>query len=129
MRKAIFILLLAVVSSNAMAEWIKFGTVDNGNITYYLDPTTISNNGEMAQMLILQDYLTAQSDRHYLSAISQSEYDCKKEYVRPLSISLHSGNMGGGEIIEKVTARDDAWITIPANTMFANMWKLACGKK
>jgi hypothetical protein len=129
MSRIILIFLLAAVSSNAMAEWAKFGTVIDGNITFYADPTTIRKNGEMVRMWVLQDYLTAQSGRHYLSAKSQSEYDCKKKYVRPISISLHSGNMGSGEIIEISTARDDAWIPVPPDTMFENLWKFACDKK
>jgi hypothetical protein len=123
------LMLLLVVNSNAMAEWVKFGTVLNGNITYYADPATISKEGESAKMWVLQDYLTVQSGYHYLSAESQSEYDCKNKNVRPISISFHSGNMGKGEIIDTVTARDDAWIPVPPETMFDDLWKLACSKQ
>ena len=129
MRKYLLMLLLAAASSNAMAEWVRFGTVLDGNITYYADPTTISKDGEMAKMWVLQDYLTAQSNRHYLSARSQSEYDCKNKNVRPISISFHSGNMGRGEVIDTVAARDDAWIPVPPDTMFDTLWKLACSKQ
>ncbi|HTN94537.1 MAG TPA: surface-adhesin E family protein [Gallionella sp.] len=129
MRKAFWILVLAVVCSNAAAEWVRLSTVLNGNITYYADPDTISRNGELAQMWVLQDYVAAQSSHQYLSARSQSEYDCKNKNVRPISIAFHSGNMGKGEVIDTVTARDDAWIPVPPNTMFDTLWKLACSKQ
>ena len=129
MRKTFLTLVLVVVCGNASAEWVRLSTVLNGNITYYADPTTITRSGELAQMWVLQDYLTAQSSKHYLSARSQSEYDCKNKNVRPISISLHTGNMGGGEMIDSVTARDDAWIPVPPDTMFETLWELACTKQ
>ena len=129
MHKVILILLPALLSSNAMAEWVKFGTVNDGNITFYADPSTVRKNGERVRMWVLQDYLTAQSGHHFLSARSQSEYDCTNETLRRLSISLHSGNMGRGEIVEMTTAHDDAWIPVPPDTMYYILWKFACGKK
>jgi hypothetical protein len=48
MRKLILILLLAVLSSSAMAEWIKVGANDNSTI--YADPATIRKEGNMVKM-------------------------------------------------------------------------------
>jgi hypothetical protein len=37
--------------------------------------------------------------------------------------------MGKGEIVDVVTASDDAWITVPPDTMFDTLWKVACSKQ
>lgn len=53
MHKAILMILLAVVSSSAVAEWVQFG--GNETITIYVDPATIHKAGNMVKMWFLYD--------------------------------------------------------------------------
>jgi hypothetical protein len=48
MRKPILMMLLAVVSSSAAAEWVELGS--NEISTAYSDPATIRRNGDMVKM-------------------------------------------------------------------------------
>ena len=127
MRKIIVMLLLAVASSNAAAEWVE---VDSDPITtYYIDPTTIRRDGDLARMRELLDHNAARvRDKvSYLSSRMQSEYDCKQEKLRTLSLSLHSGNMAAGKTLHR-TNHPDKWRPVPPGGALEVLWKIACGK-
>jgi hypothetical protein len=89
MRKAILMMLLAVVSSNAMAGWVKVGTTELG--TVYADPATIYTNGQNVKMWSLLNSKVGGSVK------TQSEYDCHGYQLRTLVIYLYAGKMGRGK--------------------------------
>lgn len=128
MRKLILMMLLAVVSSSALAEWIE--AVSDERSTIYVDPTTIRRTGDTALMWHLLDYKTVQvSDeiKPYLSTTAQTESDCKNEELRILDIAFHSENMGRGEIVN--TGQDPTkWMRISPHSGVDVLWKTACGK-
>jgi len=129
MHKAIFVLLLAVVSSNAMAEWIKVFSDDT--TTIYVNISTMQRGGNTVKMQNLSDYRAAQKAKNgiiFLSTIEPGEYDCKDKKIQALSLSLYSKNMGGGNI---VYSESFPKVWIPANTDSIDhiLWKFACGKK
>jgi len=99
MHKAILILLLAVVSSSAMAEWVKVS--EDKLVTAYADPTTIRKLGDKVKMWALWDYSTAQEgdSKPYMSVRIQNEYNCKEETVRQIYATTFSGNMAEGNTI------------------------------
>lgn len=108
MRKDILMLLLAVVSSNAMAAWVQ--SSGGMHYSYYYDPATISGNGNIAQMFTMYDYekpITLGAGK-MMSKTMQNEYHCKKEMFRSVTISGYSGNMGGGKVIVTIKG-DDKW--------------------
>jgi hypothetical protein len=57
MRKALLILLLAVVSNSAVAEWVQVG--GNETAITYADPATIRKAGNVVTMWRLLDYTKA----------------------------------------------------------------------
>ena len=128
MRKIILMILLAVVSNSAMAEWVS--VANNENTTIYVDPATIQRSGNMAKMWILTDFKTADKDmgEAYLSMKDQNEYDCKEVKVRRRASSQHSKNMGGGKVVysDSYTTR---WKPVPPDSGIEIMWKFACLKK
>jgi len=128
MRKVILMLLLAVVSNSAMAEWVDVGS--NENITIFVDPASIQRDGNMAKMWHLTDFKTAQKDMgdKYLSTKDQNEYDCKEVKVRRRASSQHSGNMGKGKVVysDSFTTR---WKPVPPDSGLEIMWKFACVKR
>lgn len=124
MRKTILMMLLAVLSTNAAAEWVEVG--GNEAITTYADPATISKAGDMVRMWSLGDRKTPH-DR-YMSFREQYEYDCKEERVRRLDTFFHSGNMGAGAV---VYANSDPlnWRPVGPGTVAGSLWIFACSKR
>lgn len=130
MRRINLMMLLAVVSSNVMAEWVEIGSSDASTI--YADPATIRKTGNMVKMWNLSDFKTTQvftgNPNPYLSLNAQDEYDCKKKQLRGLALIAYSENMGGGK---KVASAHDPqkWNLFPPGTMGEVLWKFACGKQ
>jgi len=129
MNRLVITLLLAAFSGNAAAEWVKVSSSENS--TTYVDSATISRSGTMVTMWSLLDYKTAQklpSGKVYLSGMIQHEYDCQGERLRRLYYSLHSGQMGSGDIL--FTNSDEGlWHQISPETAAEYSWKFACGKE
>jgi len=129
MRKAILLMLLAVVSGNAAAEWAEVG--GNETIASYADPATILKNGDMVTMWTLFDLKTAgvsAAGKAFLSSKSKNEFDCRRKRRRILYFSWHSGNMGGGELVAS-SLDPDKWAPVARGTVREALWKFACGKR
>ncbi len=126
MHKAILMILLAVVSSSAMAEWVKVS--EDKLVTAYADPTTIRKLGDKVKMWALWDYSTAQEgdSKPYMSVRIQNEYNCKEETDRQIYATTFSGNMLEGNKIDTQGGRD--WEPIAPRTFGETHWKFACGK-
>ena len=78
-------LMLACVSSGAMAEWTYYGR--NKDSDLYMDYESIRMDGEIAKMRFMEDYRGVKKisyGRSFLSATTLGEYDCKEERVRTL---------------------------------------------
>lgn len=128
MRKALLMMLLGVVSGSAAAEWVEVG--GNETTTTYADPATIRKAGNMVKMRHLLDYTKArviEGLKPHLSVKMQDEYDCKQERTRTLSISLHSGNMGEGEVLGTST-KPGNWRPVPPDTLVETLREFACGR-
>jgi hypothetical protein len=129
MRKVMLMMLLAVVSSNAVAEWVKIGSSEN--ITIYVDLATIRKTGNKVKMWNLLDLKSARGEdtgKPYMSAKGQQEYDCKKKQLRKLAFSFHSGNMGAGEVAY-IDYDFEKWIPVSPGSINEAMWKVACRKQ
>jgi hypothetical protein len=129
MRKAILMTLLAVVSSSAVAEWVAVGGNDLSST--YVDPATILKVGDKVKMWHLVDFNAVQvkpTGKRYLSEKLQYEYDCTEERARMLSFLSHSGNMGGGVMVEG-DWHPRKWEPIPPDSVVDYLRKFACGKR
>ena len=130
MHRAILTLLLALLSHSAAAQWVEVG--DTGNATVYVDPATIRRAGSMVKMGTLYDLKTAvvskTNGKRYLSQKMQTEYDCREARWRMLHFSWHSGNMGGGEMVESLSD-SYKWEPVPPGSGVEILWQLACGRK
>ncbi|MGC2456807.1 MAG: surface-adhesin E family protein [Gallionellaceae bacterium] len=128
MRKAILIVLLAAMSSNAMAEWEAVG--GNETSTFYVNPTPIRNRGDKVEMWVMINYATIQEMAGFnpMSLKVKNEFDCKKEQIRTLGYTLYSGKMGGGNAVFVDSDPMNSRPVMPdsAEEVF---WKFACGKK
>lgn len=128
-------MLLAVVSSGAMAEWIEVG--GNDEQTTYADLTTIRKSDNRAKMWNLISYTMTKELRVplgepvtklYMSIKEQTEFDCKERQSRTTYVSYYSGNMGGGESVF-YSSKPTEWYPVPPETGFEILWKFACGKQ
>jgi hypothetical protein len=127
MRNAIVMLLLAMVSGSAAAEWSKFWVDNTGS--QYFDSASIRRTGSIVKMWVLNDFNKAQavSAKQFISQKVQWEIDCKDERMRIVFLSNHAENMGGG-----VTVYSDSdafnWVPVSPESMRAILWRVACGR-
>ena len=87
MHKTILMMLLSVISSSAVAEWIEVGRNITVGVVFYADPTTIHKSDEKVKMWILVDLEPGEGhsrDKVFKSIKTQREYDCKKKQHRRL---------------------------------------------
>lgn len=127
MRKAIFMMLLAIVSNSAMAKWIEVSSSESA--TNYADPASISRAGNLVQMWYLRDHkdtVRTSDGKPFVSAKMLREYDCKEEKSRVLYSSFHSEKMGEGEAVFS-DSDPDKWMQIEPDSIGEDMWKIACG--
>ena len=119
--------LLAVVSSSASAEWIAANRDKSHAV--YANPATIRKAGNTVKMWVLEDYETMQgsADMRYMSAKSQHEYNCKKERGRIIYLSLHSEHMGKGKAV--YSDNDPGrWEAVASDATGETLLEIACGK-
>jgi len=126
-RKTILVLLLAVVSSSASAEWVRVSVSDAGNT--YVDPATILRAGDKATMSEMTDYkqIIADSEFPYRSVKRQYEFDCKRRQLRALSMASYSGHMAKGDEVVAATSPAGEWAPVGSGSVGEIMWKVACG--
>jgi len=116
MKKLLLTLMLAVVSTSAMAEWVEVGTTDSYLV--YADPTSIRKVGDIVKMRTRVDYkpvemVDGKKQKTIIAkaisvAWSQGEYDCKNIQFRA-EISYE-------------------WTPVTPDSIDEKLWKYACGK-
>jgi hypothetical protein len=114
--------------TSVFAEW-EF--VDgNEQADVYVDPETVTRNGERVSVWVMDDLRTAQirGFRKYLSSRAQEEHDCIKERFRLLALEYFSGNMGSGEALYQTSGESD-WTPIPRGTLAQSVWKFVCRRR
>lgn len=125
--KTILMLLLAVVSSGAVAEWINVSTDESGS-SVYADPATIQKVGNRVKMWVLFDYRKATLDAgdRIMSIRKHEEYDCKETQVRLLYISKHSGRFTEGKMVYLNDIPNNEWVPVAPGSILEDLWKYAC---
>jgi hypothetical protein len=129
MRKAITMMLLALVSGSAAAEWVAVGGNEVSNT--YVDPATIVKVGDKVKMWHLVDFNAVQAKAtgaRYMSEKLLYEYDCKEERARMLSFLAHARNMGAGVMVEG-DGRPQKWEPLRPGGAVDYLRKFACGKR
>ena len=127
MPKAILMMVLAIVTSSAAADWVM--VVSSEDTPAYAAPATIRKVGDKAKMWTIHDFKAARVDTYgksYRSAKIQDEYDCKQALARVLDFSFHSGNMGKGEEVYSDHI-PDKWYPILPKSLGVRLSKFACG--
>jgi hypothetical protein len=130
-KKPLITLMLALVSSSAVAAWTAVG--GSNILTAYVDYGTIRKAGKnKVKMWGLHDLKTMQhsasSGVAFLSSKHQDEYDCKEEQMRALSFYWFSENMGGGKVVF-FNDYPDTWSPVQPGSIEEILFKVACNKK
>ncbi len=82
-------------------------------------------------MVSLFNYKKTQKTRNdvtYMSIIEPGEYDCKEEKIRVSNFTMHSKNMGGGEVVSSESSTN-GWVPLNPHSIDHILWKFACGKR
>lgn len=130
-------ILLAVLLLNVTSAWAEWVLLDHsaggGQFDVYIDPATIRQSGDMVKGWTLNDYKTEQviksNGKRYLSFKRQLEFNCKDESLRTLYYIVHYGQMGTGDIVDRIDGSDNKFRPIAPGTVSENLWNSACGKK
>ena len=130
MKKLLLILVLAIMSSSVMAEWVRVNYHSGNSSTTYVNLFTIEKSDRTVKIWSLVDYKKAQERAFlplYLSINRQNEFNCIEGQMRELYAAYHAKNMGEG----KVTFSDntpDSWNVVSPDSIGRELWKYACGK-
>ena len=110
------------------AEWVLIDRNDQAKL--YVDPGSISRNGDVVSVWVLDDLKSAQTRGFstFLSTRVQEEHDCLKKRFRLVAAERFAGNMGTGNSIYKKSG-ESHWAPIPRESMALSVWKYVCGKK
>lgn len=127
MRKTILMLLLAAISSGAMAEWVWVWISTDGE-KWYIDPQTIKKDGNLRRGWVLINEPAADKDFGSLSNRALVAFDCKGERSSVLQISYHSEPMARGRLIDSFTFKDDDWHYNAPGTAGEAILKIVCSK-
>ena len=134
MSRVLMMLLLAVVSSSATADWLKIYSEDVFSV--YAESPSIRKNGSNIKLWQIIDYTKPQnlsnnplaSPIFFSSTKGQFELDCKNEQVRQIYFLYQAGNMGMGR---NVSANETPmqWMPVVPDTALQILWKYACIKE
>jgi len=128
MQKLLLTLMLVLISTSAMAEWVEVAESEAGTFIAYAESSTIQKTDNIVHMLVLIDYKTAQTDasKSYMSKLGIRKYDCKEKQNQADIKTLHSNNMGGGKHVGIIGSRP--WLPVSQGNTTELLWKFACGK-
>lgn len=125
MKRPIFFLALIGLCTGAAAHWAPV-MVDQMVITY-IDRATQRGRGSMVRMWWLMDYQLVQivDEKGYFSRVHHSEFDCRRQRTRLLSVTLLSQQMGRGEpVFEDATPR--RWESVAGQPFQQALFDIAC---
>ena len=129
MKKLLLTLILVVVSSNVMAEWVEISSSDDLGITVYADPSSIRKADNKLEMRFLSDYKKVRGLRsaRYMSVVSQIECDCMEEQVKPGHGSFYEGNMARGRLVSTGLSSLN-WMPVSPGSIHEHLLIFSCGK-
>lgn len=122
--RLVLCLLLALAAAPAWAEWVKVS--EHTESFFYIDPATIRRDGNLRRVWEIQD-LKKRHKEGEMSMRNLSEYDCKEERTRILSITGHSDPMAGGKTLFSESG-PGKWDDIAPGTVSQKMMRIVCAK-
>jgi len=128
--RAFALALLALVAVSARAELTK--VVDTGDVAYYVDPKTVTVDGDFRRAPLIQNFAKAGADGVRSQKLAL-EVDCSTTRLRSVASSWYSEPMAAGKPIESKEVDSD-WLyvapktgsNIPPGTPYRYVWEFVC---
>jgi hypothetical protein len=129
MRKIVLMLALGLICGSAMAEWTWASGGQNGDLSVYVNFSSIRKNGNKVKMWALYDYKTIKNTgpKSYLSSTAQSEYDCSEETSGNIAVVDYESNMGNGLVVYSTNLNYESTPIAP-DSVGEVLFKIACDK-
>jgi hypothetical protein len=134
MKKMILSLLLAALSTHAMADWVLIFKYSDTDV--YADPSTINRVKDKVTMWSVTD---SRIDKDFLgvryrSSVTAVEYDCTRMTALDVKSTYYKGQMGQGELSGTSPPAGGYFLGYPAlplqpDTPAEIAWKMACGRQ
>lgn len=126
LHKSLVVAIALLGLQAAHADWKLIGTFPAG--TYYIEANTVERNGPLRDFWTMLDYPSVQKSARgasFLSTRTHMQLDCKKQSVRVLQFSMHTGRMLSGELIDQQGVMRE-WQSIPPDTPLVSYLKAVC---
>jgi len=126
MRRVLATVLLTIVSTSALADWVY--VTGNDFATLYMDFSTLRRQGNFVRVWTLSDWAKPEklSDEvSYRSSRTLLEYDCIEEMTRIRASVAYADAMGKGTAVLSTTMISE-WAHIPPESLAREMWEVAC---
>ncbi len=100
----------------------------NAQGVYYIDPASVTREGDKRTFNSMLDYRTTQvneAGKPYLSIQSQLQVNCRMKLARIIHLTYYSGPMLSGRMIERQGMLQD-WSEIDPTTPVQRMFRYVC---
>ncbi len=127
MKAVLGALALLSFTATASADWEMVGYSDQFLTYAYI--SSIRTKGHMVKMWVLYDYFEApkaSGGEPYLSVKAQREFDCDGERSRGIYSSLHSKQMGGGDVVSASENLSGEFHPVAPDSIGRTLWAAAC---
>jgi hypothetical protein len=84
---------------------------------------------KMWSMIDFKKAVKLSDGKQFLSWKTQYEFDCKIKQSRIVAASMHSGNMGSGEVTNSLDFDSQKWEAVPAGSNGEDLWNYVCGTR
>jgi hypothetical protein len=128
------ITLLVLSGVPAYAEWVAVEKdyLLPGLQTVYVDPDTVSREGNLVMMWQLVDFKWAQGNgrgaHRFLSTMTHKQFDCAEKRLRFLAFTEFSRRMGTGIRADGYVDKGN-WLSVEPESINHALWEVACGQE
>ena len=125
------LLLFAVLSNTASAEWMRFSKDKELSIVNYYNPSTIRELNDRTTIKIvfnLHNPIAVGMYRNVKSIEYLLVFNCRNTTHQVRGISMHSDSLTKGRIIFTYAGTDGLWVAPPINSPFKDAMNIACGE-
>ena len=126
--------LLFLSTVPAYAEWVAIEKdyLVPGLQTVYVDPDTISREGNLVTMWQLVDFKWMQGNprgpTRFLSTETRKQFDCTEKHLRLLAFTEFSRRMGTGIAADGYVDKGN-WIPVEPDSINQALWEVACSQE
>ena len=131
-----YVVLLAAVAGNALAQEIWQEALTDGDEIGYAAPGTISQYANTKAMWELRAYKEeskkSPNGNEYRSKLRNASYKCEENKILVTEELYFSGSRGDGRLVGRVgvaIGATDDWLAVRPKSIEATMMKIACAER